>query len=261
MNAPADAAGVDAIRARLAPASRARLGALEIVSSIDSTNAELLRRGAAQPDNAVLVADAQQAGRGRRGRGWHSPPRANLYLSLYRRSARPVRELTGLGLAVGVACAEALHRLGADAVRLKWPNDLLAQGRKLGGILVELAPGAAVIGIGLNLAMPPRQDGAIGQPWIDLHALGVDATRADVVVALLDALLPALDQYEGAGFDPFRPRWEALDAYAGAMLHLIDGEERRVGRSLGLAPDGGLRVECNGIERVFRSADVSLRRS
>jgi BirA family biotin operon repressor/biotin-[acetyl-CoA-carboxylase] ligase len=248
-----------AIRAALAPDLARRLGALECIAAIDSTNAELLRRGAAQPDHAVLIADAQTHGRGRRGREWRSPPGANLYLSLFRCLRTAPRALGGLSLAVGIVAAEALHALGAHEVRLKWPNDLLARGRKLGGVLVELAPEAAVIGIGINLAMPPAHGAAIEQPWIDLQTLGMQPTRAQVAAAVLSRLLPALDAFERDGLAPFRARWDALDAFAGAALRLQSGHEFIDGTSLGLADDGGLRVACAQGERVFHSADVSLR--
>ena len=127
-----DARDAMALRVALPAAMVARIGRIDCVAQVDSTNAELLRRGAAQPDLAVLLADAQSAGRGRRGRHWQSPPGANLYASLYWRHRREAQALGGLSVVVGLACAEALQALGIAAVRVKWPNDLIAQGRKLG---------------------------------------------------------------------------------------------------------------------------------
>jgi BirA family biotin operon repressor/biotin-[acetyl-CoA-carboxylase] ligase len=237
----------------------ARLGAIETVSDIDSTNAELLRRGTNQPDNAVLIAEAQTAGRGRRGNVWHSPPAANLYLSLYRRIPGAPATLLGLSPAIGVACVEALQRLGQREVRLKWPNDLVARGHKLGGLLIETAGEAAVIGFGLNLRMPPGAGAAIDQDWIDLATLGAHASRETVVAAVLSHWLDALDQFVRAGFEPFRARWEALDAFAGRDVRLRSGASEWTGQACGIAADGGLRVRLPEGERVFHSADVSLR--
>lgn len=254
-----DQLDADAIRAAMMSSAAARLGGLECIASVDSTHAELLRRGAEQADGSVLIADTQTAGRGRRGRTWQSPPGANLTLSLYRRFTRQPRELGGLSLAVGVACADALHALGHVEVRLKWPNDLLARGCKLGGVLIDLVPGAAVIGLGLNLRMPAPAADAIDQAWIDLAALGATPTRNQVAAAVLDQLLPALDRFEADGLEPFRARWQALDAYADQEVRVQDGIEQFAGRSRGIARDGGLRVQLPQGERVFHSADVSLR--
>jgi BirA family biotin operon repressor/biotin-[acetyl-CoA-carboxylase] ligase len=219
----------------------------------------LLRRGAAQADRAVLIADAQHAGRGRRGQAWHSPPRANLYLSMHARLHRTPQALAGLSLVVGLATAEALHGLGHREVQVKWPNDLLARGRKLGGVLIELAGDAALIGLGLNLRMPPDAATAIDQPWIDLATLGGDESRACVAAAVLSAWLDALDLFASEGLAPFLARWETHDALAEREVRVLAGSEQWLGRACGIAADGGLRVRLAHGERVFHSADVSLR--
>lgn len=249
----------DAIRAALAPTLARRLGLVESVPALDSTNAEALRRSAQLPDLALILADAQQAGRGRRGRTWQSPPGANVYASLHWRHRLTPPRLAGLSLVVGVACAEALHDLGAPEVRVKWPNDLVARGAKLGGVLVELAPDAAVIGIGLNLCLPAAAAAPIEQAWTDLAALGLTPGRETVVAALLGRLLPALDQFQAYGWATFAARWAALDALAGVPVVAHTGAEVLRGEARGLAPDGGLRLWVEGQERVLHSADVSVR--
>jgi BirA family transcriptional regulator, biotin operon repressor / biotin---[acetyl-CoA-carboxylase] ligase len=133
-----------------------RLGALEVHWEIDSTSSELQRRGSDIPDFSIVMAETQTAGRGRRGRSWLSPPGLNIYLSCLKRFDAGFASLSGLSLATGVIVLRALHALGVHDARLKWPNDVLAEGGKLAGILVELSgeyqgPCAAVIGIGLNL--------------------------------------------------------------------------------------------------------------
>ena len=253
---------LDALRAALGAATCARLGAIDWCATLDSTNAELLRRGAAQPDLALLAADAQSAGRGRRGRAWHSPPGAQLILSLYLRLEGGVRDAGGLSLVVGIAAAEALHALGASPVRLKWPNDLVAAGRKLGGVLIEASSAGAVIGIGINLQLPDSAAAAIDQPWTDLARLGVPATRDQVAAALLARLLPLLERFRAAGLDAdLRARWETLDAFAGDQVRLDAGAVQHEGRMLGLAPDGALRLATAAGERCFHSGEVSLRRA
>lgn len=246
-----DALDATAIVAALAPATRVRLRDVEVVDVVDSTNAELARR--AQPGIALL-AEAQTAGRGRRGKSWTSPPGANLYLSL----SWPVRDASGLSLAMGIACAEALND---PRVRVKWPNDLVVGDRKLGGLLIEIAGAIAVIGVGLNVRMPRDAAASIDQPWIDLAELGIDTPRTLLAATLLDALVAALVEFDTHGFAPFAARWPALDALLGENVRVIQGDATHDALALGLAPDGGLRVAIGGVERVLHSAEVSIRRA
>jgi BirA family biotin operon repressor/biotin-[acetyl-CoA-carboxylase] ligase len=239
----------------LGPAAR-RLASLDCVAEIDSTNAELLRRGGGQAVPAVLIADAQHAGRGRFGRRWHSPRGANLYLSM---ACVLPRACAGFSLAMGIAGAEALHALGHAEVRLKWPNDLQARGAKLGGVLVELAGERAVVGLGLNLRMPAADAAPIDQPWIDLARLGDEAPRESIAARVISHWLDAIDAFDAHGLAPFLARWDALDALAGREVRVIAGAEEFTGRAGGIAPDGGLRVRLADGERVFHSAEVSLR--
>src|SRR5690606_35740726 len=197
LDRPMELLDADAIAARLDPAQRGALASLEVAWSLDSTNSELLRRQTPETGAAVLLAERQSGGRGRRGRSWASPLAANIYLSLPRRFGGGLARLPGLSLVAGVASAEALHALGFGAVRLKWPNDLVVADpghglRKLGGLLVEGGgeaggPARAVIGLGLNVAMPDGTAADIGQPWTDLASLagGQAPSRNAVVAALL----------------------------------------------------------------------------
>ena len=177
LEAPVELLDADLIRAPLRDATAAQLASLEVAWSLDSTNSELLRRKAPEHGAAVLLAEQQTGGRGRRGRQWASPIAANLYLSLSRQFSGGLARLGGLSLVVGVAAAEALRQAGYAPVGVKWPNDLLAHGRKLGGILVEGGgehggPVRAVIGIGVNVHMPATAATAISQAWTDLVTLG-----------------------------------------------------------------------------------------
>jgi BirA family transcriptional regulator, biotin operon repressor / biotin---[acetyl-CoA-carboxylase] ligase len=249
-----DAAVIATRMAAYASPARCRV---ETLDAIDSTNSELLRRGGAA-DGVLLLADAQHAGRGRRGRHWQSPSRSNLYLSYGFRSARPARDLGGLSLVAGIACATALRALGFPQVGLKWPNDLLARERKLGGLLVELNAGLAVIGVGINLRMPADVV-AIDQPWIDLATLGEPPSRNAIASAVMQYLLPMLDEFERDGFTPFTVRWDASDALAGRRVRVLAGEHAHEGHARGVAADGALRVQLADGEHRFHSADVSLR--
>ena len=266
---PLDLLDGNAILAAMPVAQRTRM-TLEIAWSIDSTNSELLRRPVPSQGCSVLLAECQTGGRGRRGRTWASPLAAHVSVSLARSFHGGLARLAGLSLVAGVVACEALHVQGLTAVRLKWPNDLVvADGnglRKLGGLLVEGGGEAAgscraVIGLGLNVRMPPAFAAAIDQPWIDLAGMiAVPPSRSALVGHLLATLLPALDDFEDNGLDPFLPRYAALDALAGRTVEIRDGSRHWNARALGVAADGALRVsEMDGQERRVHAGDVSVR--
>src|SRR4249919_560334 len=256
----------DLIRATLPEALVAGVVALDVAWSLDSTNSELLRRQTPATGAAVLLAERQTGGRGRRGRDWTSPLAANLYLSLARVFSGGLARLPGLSLVAGIASAEALHALGFDAVRLKWPNDLVvADGDglcKLGGLLVEgggehAGPVRAVLGLGLNIDMPPAFAAAIAQPWIDLATLagsmhagsmhagseraGAPPSRNQVAAMLLAHWLPALEQFDAQGLAPFLPRYARVDALAGREVVLHGEGGTRAGQAIGIGAEGALR--------------------
>jgi BirA family biotin operon repressor/biotin-[acetyl-CoA-carboxylase] ligase len=251
----------DAIRAALPPAWRGQLADIRIAQSCVSTQADALAAGAPAQGCALFLAEHQTGGVGRQGRPWHAAPaEASLALSLVRRFARPMPELSGLSLVAGIAIAEAL---ALESVRLKWPNDLLAQGRKLGGILVTLrgawgGESEAVIGIGLNLQLP--DDAAIDQPWTDLSRLGAaPVSRNELLGRLLAALLPALATFEAEGLAPFQARWQRLDALAGQPVQVLDGPRVHAGESAGISASGALRLRDASGVREFASGEVRLR--
>lgn len=239
---------------------------VEVLPTIDSTNSELMRRArAGLREPALLVALEQSAGRGRRGKSWQSRPGASLTFSLGL-PCQPA-DWSGLSLAVGVSLAESLH----PEVRLKWPNDLWLQGRKLGGILVEVAVSGgrrhAVIGVGLNVEPPgplPAPSGndetaAVALPPVPPAALqelepGRDA--GEWLAAIVPALARDLQQFEQAGFAAFARRFAARDALAGLELRLSDG---RQGVGAGVGPDGALRLRTDSGLVDVTSAEVSVR--
>lgn len=277
---PMDLLDAELIRAALPAAVADRLATLEVAWSIDSTNSELLRRATPAAGVAVLLAERQTGGRGRRGRVWNSPLAAHLYVSVARVFSGGLARLGGLSLVAGVAAVEALHALGFTEARLKWPNDLVvaAQGglRKLGGLLVEgggehAGPARAVIGLGLNVRMPAVAAAAIDQPWCDLHGLVERADEATaprplpsrnrIAAAFLERLLPALDAFDADGLAPFLSRYAALDALAGQPVTLHAVDSARAATALGVAEDGALRVRLeDGSEQRVHSGEVSVRK-
>jgi BirA family biotin operon repressor/biotin-[acetyl-CoA-carboxylase] ligase len=268
---PLDLLDADAIRAASPNTIASQLASLEIGWSLDSTNSELLRRELPAQGCAVLLAERQTGGRGRRGRSWASPLAAHVYLSIGRRFEGGLARLGGLSLVAGIAACEALRELEYAQVSLKWPNDLVvADGhglRKLGGLLVEgggehAGAARAVIGLGVNVHMPVGVAAEIDQPWIDIATLSDSSppSRNVVVARLLKHLLPALAHFDAEGLAGFLPRFAALDALAGRDVQIHEGTQTWSATSLGIAADGALRVrDSNGHERQVHAADVSLR--
>ncbi|MDX1733817.1 MAG: bifunctional biotin--[acetyl-CoA-carboxylase] ligase/biotin operon repressor BirA [Halioglobus sp.] len=256
-----------AIRAGLTQRSAALLRALDVAEILDSTNAQALR-DAERGDRRghVYTAEQQTAGRGRRGREWVSPYAGNIYLSLSWQYEQGAAVLEGLSLAVGVAVTRALDACGVQGMRLKWPNDILYDGAKLGGILIEMSGDAAgpcqvVVGVGLNVAMPRGAAAAIDQAWTDLAAVtpGQAPGRNRLVAALLDELLPLLADFEEGGFGPWRDAWQALDAYAGQSVVLDTGSRRLAGVARGVDERGALLLETtSGVQPVY-GGEISMR--
>ncbi len=262
---PLDLLDAKTLLASLPGEVRKQVVALEVAWSLDSTNSELLRRDTPAAGCTVLLAERQTGGRGRRGRSWTSPLAAHVYLSLARRFSGGLARLGGLSLVAGVAVAEGLRDLGLAEIRLKWPNDLVVQGRKLGGLLVEGGgeaggPVRAVIGLELNVRMPAQQAATIDQPWLDLaQALPTPVSRNAAVSAVLARLLPALELFDAQGLAPFLPRYAALDALHGkhVVVRLDDGEV--LGIADGIANDGALRLRTPQGLRDFHAGEVSVR--
>lgn len=254
----------DAIRRGLSSFGVAQLDRIEVFSSVDSTSSYLARADASSPCRACF-AEHQTGGRGRRGRRWVSPYGANLYLSLAWSFAQTPATIGALGLAVGVELAECLQGFGAADVRLKWPNDLLVDGDKLGGILIEHRGEAAagcrvIVGVGLNVAMATEQADGLDQPWTPLAAhMETLPERNRLAAGILDALLRAMRRFQTDGFESYRARWQRLDAAAGHCVTLEAGSERIIGRATGVAADGALLVDVAGRAKRFYSGDLSLR--
>jgi BirA family biotin operon repressor/biotin-[acetyl-CoA-carboxylase] ligase len=264
--APLELLDEAALRGMLAPATRARLGDLAVHWQLDSTSSELLRRAEHDPrDLLACIAELQTAGRGRRGRRWHTPLGGGIALSVLKRFDAGMASLAGLSLAVGVAAVDALAACGIGEVALKWPNDLVARGAKLGGILVELGgdalgPCHAVIGLGLNLRLGADAK-AIDQRAIDLAALAPDPSRTHVVASLLDHLVAALDRFAAHGFAAFADAYARHDVLRGRDVDVVRGDTRRRGVARGIDARGALRVAFDGREEAVDAGEVSLRMS
>ena len=245
------------------PASlRQRVGKVAVSWEIDSTNTAMLRAaGAGEGDLSVLMAERQTAGRGRRGRTWQSPL-GNVYFSLLKRFDGGMAGLSGLSLAAGVALAQALADVGAGEVGLKWPNDVLVDGAKLAGILVELGgeflgPCHAVIGIGVNLVRPP---GELDQPVADLATnRAILPSRNEFAARLIQRLIETLERFSAAGFASVRDEYAALDLLRDRPLRIADARGTHEGIGAGVDERGALRVRHGAELVVYDSAEVSVR--
>ena len=232
---------------------------VRVVERCSSTNEVLLKDA---PDRPVLLAaEEQTAGRGRRGRRWHSAPGGGVTLSLACRVRRPLRELAGLSLVAGVAAARALHGLGVARAALKWPNDLVTDGAKLGGILVQTRSGRgsalAVIGIGINCRRDAALELRLRRRLASLDRFLQEVDRNLVIASIARALLEALQTFESHGLEPLRREWERLDAHAGQRLRVrLAGGRVLTGLASGLAEDGGLRLLTRSGVRSVRSGRV-----
>lgn len=309
MNQPGNALLVSQIIEALPEQLRGSV-VLEVMENVDSTSDELSRRsGHADVSGCVVLAEQQTAGRGRRGRVWSSPAMKNVYLSLAWRMDLEPQDLAGLSLALGCSVAEALERdvlsiAAAQAailtckpavetenvLQLKWPNDVYANHRKLGGIIVDLANasdgGVTVIaGIGINVLMAGDDDVGVDQPFIGLveliprpeRSVGVDGPakvsaggsveetrwvvldRNRVAASIIEAAVGVLQAWSTSGFGSWQGAWQARDMMLGQRVSII-GAESIEGVARGVNAEGALLIETvEGFKTVW-GGDVSLRR-
>lgn len=235
---------------------------LQLLEHIDSTNTfarQQVERSFTK--GYVCMAERQTQGRGRLGRQWVSPFGRNIYLSATWDFDNGVTALEGLSLAVGVAVCRAIQSLGVKGVSLKWPNDILVNGRKVGGILLEMLGDPVglcqvVVGIGINFAMPKNAE--IDQPWADLgHYENV--TRNSLAAGILSELLPLLSTYADVGFQHYRRTWEDFDAHRGMKVRLSTPGRVTEGIARGVSDTGAICLEIDGVQHLFSGGEISLR--
>lgn len=237
---------------------------LDVIPVIDSTNQYLLDRMDQLPSGHACIAEYQQAGRGRRGRKWFSPFGSNLYLSMYWRLEQGPAAAMGLSLVIGIVMAEVIQSLGAPDVRVKWPNDLYLNDRKLAGILVELTgktgdAAQIVMGAGVNLVMRSEGASEINQGWINLQEAGVEINRNELAAKIINRLREALPIFERDGLAPFVERWDALDNFINRPVKLLIGDREVHGIARGIDKQGGLLLEQDGEVKSWVGGEISLR--
>ncbi|MBQ4834503.1 bifunctional biotin--[acetyl-CoA-carboxylase] ligase/biotin operon repressor BirA [Pseudoalteromonas sp. MMG010] len=242
---------------------------IELHPIVDSTNSELMRRiqsDTSLESGSVVVAEMQQAGRGRRGRVWQSPFGANLYYSYFWRLDDGLQAAMGVSIAVGLAVYDAIKALYQIDVALKWPNDIYINNKKLAGVLVELdgqpqGPCQIVMGIGINLNMPTHFSRHIDQPWTDLSEHTTQLQKNKLVAYLTYHLEQRLSQYSETGLQQMYQQWNRLNAFAGECVELNTGHRSWRGICEGIDQHGGIKIRSDGEVKSYYGGEISLRKA
>ena len=270
----------DAICSAIDELGRPLLEEVDVLQTVDSTNSFLLSHSINEGLARICVSEEQSAGRGRRGNDWQSTPNQNILFSLAWGFPNWPETITGLGLAVATVVAE---RLNADffsdqngksnigikqeetSVEIKWPNDLMVNGDKLGGILVDVAGesrGACnvVIGLGLNVNQADLSDNETAYRWQDLHSLGVTLDRNQFIGRLASDLIAMLRGFEKHGFAPLCSRWNQLSGYTGRDITITGKSGQLQGLMQGVDKSGALLlVDGDGEQHIIADSSVSVR--
>ncbi len=237
---------------------------IEILRQATSSNSLLLKRASSGlQSGSVLAVELQTVGRGRQGRTWHSGLGNALTFSLFWRFETGLNSLSGLSLAVGVAVVRALKKQGGQGVQLKWPNDILTEQGKLGGILIEaqgdmLGPTVVVIGIGLNYRLSGNYEKIIDQPFCSLDNVCADMPSRDQLLAMiLIALDEVLHEFADQGFEVFCAEWEQYHAYQNhtVRLKMPDGTEM-LGTASSINKSGELGLKTPQGVKYFNSGEI-----
>jgi BirA family transcriptional regulator, biotin operon repressor / biotin---[acetyl-CoA-carboxylase] ligase len=265
---PLDLLNAAFIRQALPQLASGRLRNLDVHEVLASTSNALLATDDLSPGRFdVCLAEFQTAGRGRRGRRWLAPFGSGLCLSVNWTFRDAPAALGALSLAIGVAVLRSLARIGVTGTRLKWPNDIVHEGRKLGGILIDLrgeaaGPAYVVVGVGLNIRLPPQAIGALradGIEAVDLAMLGPTPVRNIVAAALINELVLALEEFGARGFAAFATEWRDADALSGRAVRVLQGEQSQEGVACGVDEDGALLLDEGGGSRRVLSGEVTVR--
>lgn len=239
-------------------------GNITVLPVVDSTNQFLINKSGQLTQGETCIAEYQYAGRGRRGRSWHSPFGANLYFSMYRRLEQGPAATMGLSLATGIIIAETLRAVSQQPIKVKWPNDLYLHDRKLAGILVEMQGKTGdvahvIIGTGINLSMQRSESDNINQQWTNLHQSEHNFDRNQLCALLIDQMRIQLSRFELEGLEPFIARWDELDNFINRPVQLIIGERIENGIARGIDKQGALLLEQEGKIKPWIGGEISLR--
>ena len=232
----------------------------------NSTNQYLLDEMKTLQSGQSCFAEYQTSGRGRRGRTWVSPFGSNIYFSLYWKLESGLAGVMGLSLAIGIAVTDALELLGCKNLKLKWPNDIYWNEKKLAGVLIELSAqsgGAAhvVIGVGINVDLDERFNSEIDQPWTDLkEVLNKEQQRNKLANALLKSMHQVMNEFQTFGLGPFIDRWKRLDNFMDKSITLQAGATVVTGVCKGIDEQGAILLDIDGEIKSFIGGEISIKK-
>lgn len=271
---PLDLLDTERLMEHIPDGVRRGIGALKVLPTIPSTSTyvmELNQNKALDLKNNqafVCLAEHQSAGKGRRGRTWVSPFGHNLYLTIVREFPRGVGELEGLSLIVGLAVVRVLTRNGFQGLGIKWPNDILWQGRKLAGILLEVSGdptglSQVLVGLGLNVKVSQEQMREVEQEWVDLISIRQEIPERNRLAAeLISEILLLMNEFEQKGFSAYKDEWDNLDALRNQDVELKTASSQAGGirgKVLGVNEQGGLMLQTESGIETFHGGELSPR--
>ena len=255
------------IRQALTPTATGWLKYLDVEPCVNSTNDRLLRKVDIEHCGGyVCIAEVQTQGRGRRGRKWHTPLGGNLAISLGLEIERDLADLSGLSLVIGLSLLDAIESFGIEGLSVKWPNDLMMEGKKLGGILIELAKmtefkrvSVALIGVGVNLSLNEGVTDTIEQKVTDLSRNRFSIDRNKLVGKILSSLVEYIGVFETKGFKPFRDQYNLHHILNNRNCELELGSTKVRGKVIGVGSHGEIELDTIDGPRIFAAGEVSLR--
>lgn len=242
-----------------------RLDCLEVLLNTESTNSYLLEKASDHMGKRYAVlAEKQESGRGRRGRTWVSPFGKNIYLSMLWSFNSGLGSLEGLSLVIAIAVERALSELGVLNAKLKWPNDVYLNNKKLAGILLEVSGEYSghcqvVIGIGLNIKLSEHDAEDIDQPWAQLSEFLGDVDRNTIAVTVINQLIKSIEQFDKFGFESFKNYWTERDAFYDKEVDLILPNRVRSGIAKGVNSKGELLLKTEAGLETINAGELSLR--
>ena len=249
------------------PHIQALISYLDIQSVVSSTNDVVSQQLQQQKKSGIVcIAEMQQSGRGRRGRTWFSPPAGTFYGSVGWVFNEGFQVLEGLSLAIGVAVVEALEDCGVHGLTLKWPNDILWHGKKLGGVLIEVNAEmdgvcAVVVGVGVNLSLPHAIKQQIDQAAVDVkEILGQRINRQQITVALISHIVRLLQGYAQLGFASWHKKWQHYDVLYGQEVEVLGLAQAMTGIAQGIDKQGALMINTATGLQLVSGGEVSLRK-
>ncbi len=231
----------------------------------ESTNSDVLNYYQTHQQPSIAICEKQTAGKGRRGRSWHSPFAQNIYCSIGIEKTIAAGQLGLMSIVSGIALCRALSTCGFDEIKLKWPNDLYHQKQKLGGILIESKPAGndgyfLVIGFGLNVFMSRQQLDEITQAATSLSLINQnEINRQQILLTAIEAVMAEIQNFDESSIPEVIQKFMRNDAFHQQSIAVLNAGDEICGINKGINPSGLLRLATEEGEQTFSAAEISLR--